>query len=659
MNHNYPSTSYIEAKKPKLNVGYLLIDLLIYLVAFIVVYYFHTSNFLLNDVFFSYFFPYIICSAIASLLTRKFSFDIDEKKRLTFRPFFYSFILMLGLLSAVSFFIKPIETSRFVVVGSLVISLILELIWVRFGIITKPIVDRKSRIIYSRKLFLMDSIVLLMVLITTFYFKLVKYLNSDIFYLLLACIFVSWFISFRLTQKFELNLKANYISYIWPYIKSYILIISLNIFVYFLLRLESAPVKILLQGLFLYSLWSSIVMSYVYFNRRPTLTDEIRTKIFKATAFIDFPANGELRGKIEAQDIPDVSTSINEKIKNVYLKSLPYLYDLINNRIDLRRFDTNTSVVIRSYDIYNVEVLQDKSIDLFINLHQLNDIRRINAYFIELNKKLRTGSIFIGKFEPLSCRHSRYLKNYPYLIAQFLYFFDFLWRRVTPKLPLLQKFYFGITRGRNRAISLAECLGRLYYCGFEVIDLFEPDYNVFFIARKVKEPSTDTNPSYGLFFKMKRIGKDGKEIFVYKMRTMHPYSEYVQKFVYDINQLEDGGKIKNDFRISYWGKFLRKVWIDELPMIINFLKGELKIIGVRPLSKHYFGLYPEDLKKLRGQVKPGLVPPFYYDLPKTFEDIIKSEREYLRQYFNNPIKTDLKYFYKSFYNIVFKNARSA
>ncbi len=127
----------------------------------------------------------------------------------------------------------------------------------------------------------------------------------------------------------------------------------------------------------------------------------------------------------------------------------------------------------------------------------------------------------------------------------------------------------------------------------------------------------------------------------------------------DINKLDERGKLKNDFRITYWGKLFRKIWIDELPMIINFLRGDLKIVGVRPLSRHYFDLYPDDLKQLRIQTKPGLVPPFYYDLPKTFEEIIESERNYLDKYFKNPLKTDLIYFFGSFYNIVFKNARSA
>ena len=103
---------------------------------------------------------------------------------------------------------------------------------------------------------------------------------------------------------------------------------------------------------------------------------------------------------------------------------------------------------------------------------------------------------------------------------------------------------------------------------------------------------------------------------------------------------------------------MRKLWIDELPMIINLLRGDLKLVGVRPLSQHYFELYSEELRAKRIKVKPGLVPPFYADLPKTLEEIQASEDRYLEAYFRRPLLSDFKYFCKAFYNIVFRKARS-
>lgn len=110
--------------------------------------------------------------------------------------------------------------------------------------------------------------------------------------------------------------------------------------------------------------------------------------------------------------------------------------------------------------------------------------------------------------------------------------------------------------------------------------------------------------------------------------------------------------------MTSWGSFLRKYWLDELPMFINFFKGEMKLVGVRPLSLHYFNLYPEGLQMLRIRTKPGLIPPFYADLPKTMEEIQASEQRYLEQYNKHPIRTDLKYLGKVFINIAIRGARS-
>ena len=72
--------------------------------------------------------------------------------------------------------------------------------------------------------------------------------------------------------------------------------------------------------------------------------------------------------------------------------------------------------------------------------------------------------------------------------------------------------------------------------------------------RKVKDPLFDYEPVYGPIFKMRRHGKGGKVIHVYKMRTMHAYSEYIQKYVYENHNLAEGGKLNNDFRVSSLGK---------------------------------------------------------------------------------------------------------
>jgi lipopolysaccharide/colanic/teichoic acid biosynthesis glycosyltransferase len=227
-----------------------------------------------------------------------------------------------------------------------------------------------------------------------------------------------------------------------------------------------------------------------------------------------------------------------------------------------------------------------------------------------------------------------------------------------PKIPVFKKVYFGITKGKNRVLSKAETFGRLYSCGFEVIDEKKIGYELYIVARKVCQPAYDLNPTYGALIKLNRIGRKGKPFNVYKLRTMYAFSEYLQEYVYKQNSLQDGGKFKDDFRITTEGKFFRKFWLDEIPMILNVLKGEMKIVGVRPLSKHYFSLYTDELKQMRIKYKPGLVPPYYVDLPKSLDEIMESELRYLKAYEEHPLRTDVSYFFKAFYNIFVKRARS-
>jgi len=322
--------------------------------------------------------------------------------------------------------------------------------------------------------------------------------------------------------------------------------------------------------------------------------------------------------------------------------------------INLKNQNRNLDKVqeVSFYELDNGQVIIE-------NESRINDIRYLNKYFEEINLQLNYGGIFKGNVETYSMRRDRILKSLPFPLNRFFLFFDTLVVRVLPKLKITKRLYFNITKGKGRILSKAETYGRLYSCGFEIVDEEYRNNKLYFSAKKVKEPVFDLNPSYGFLIKLKRIGLKGRTIEVYKLRTMSPYSEYLQEYIFSKNDLKEGGKIKDDFRISAEGKILRKYWIDELPMLINLLKGELKLIGVRPLSEHYFSLYTKELQKLRITVKPGLIPPFYVDMPETFEEIMASEKKYLELYEKYPVKTDVNYLYRALVNIVLKNRRSS
>ena len=232
-------------------------------------------------------------------------------------------------------------------------------------------------------------------------------------------------------------------------------------------------------------------------------------------------------------------------------------------------------------------------------------------------------------------------------------------RRLCPILFLTSHLYYDLTKGKNRSMSQTEVLGRLYYCGFEVLYEDRVGDMSFVTVRRHCDPQPQLRRKYGPFIKLNRVGKGGKRFNVYKMRTMHPYSEYLQAYMYEKNDLQEGGKIKDDIRISTMGAFMRKYWLDEVPMFVNLVRGDMKLVGVRPLSQHFFSLYNVTLQQKRTQFKPGLLPPFYADMPKTLEEIQDSELRYLILCEEiGVVRADFWYFWKIVNTIVVRKAWS-
>lgn len=319
---------------------------------------------------------------------------------------------------------------------------------------------------------------------------------------------------------------------------------------------------------------------------------------------------------------------------------------------------TDHTAVLSTTTIFNITSLLHNDYNYIINLHKINDIKRLDDFIDAVSSKLEYKGYFFCCVETKDQRKKRILKKFPPLINYIYYTLDFVVKRILPKLKWTRKLYFFLTRGENAVISRAEALGRLSRAGFRIKQESFIGNLLCIEARKYGDPLPGNENIYGPLIALPRVGKNGKMIKVYKLRTMHPYSEYIQNYVYKLHDLQDGGKFKNDFRITSWGAVCRKIWLDELPMLINFFRGDMKVFGVRPLSRQYFELYRKDVRERRINYKPGLIPPFYADMPSDLEAIQASELKYLDSYDKHPVLTDLRYFFKSGWNITFRKARS-
>jgi hypothetical protein len=484
-------------------------------------------------------------------------------------------------------------------------------------------------------------------------------LNSGTFVLthehqdMLLLFYGLWFFSSGITRKYYLNNFQNYAYAMAASIKSVILTLSALSVIILTLRIVLYS-RFLIFGTFMLFLMFEAAVYGLYFllnnNRRegldaglvPGVRDLIEQK------YLDV----EDRGNKER------ATSFMRILTEGSLKSYPQLSEFIKESLHLAKLDFTRVLVLDSDNVPDFATQRGKRLKLVVNFRALNDVRWLNRYFLEVYKKLANGGYYIGRVETIDIHKRKFFLRYPKYYGEIFYIFYFVLNRVFPKLAKIRTLYFALTRGKLRSLSRAEVLGRLCYCGFDIMDDREIEGSHFIIAQKRRAPCLDESPSYGPIIRLKRIGLNGQVINVYKFRTMYVYSEYLQEHIMERQKLEAGGKIKDDYRVTEWGKLMRKYWLDEIPMVYNWIRGEVKFFGVRPLSIHYYKLYSERFRQVRMKTKPGLVPPIYADLPRQFNEIEDSEREYIRRYFERPLRTQVHYFLKVFGNIVFKNARS-
>lgn len=150
-----------------------------------------------------------------------------------------------------------------------------------------------------------------------------------------------------------------------------------------------------------------------------------------------------------------------------------------------------------------------------------------------------------------------------------------------------------------------------------------------------------------VFFKHTRIGEKGKIIKIYKFRTMvQNAEELIKSFTPEqMKEYKENYKLTNDPRITKIGKVLRKTSLDELPQLLNIIKGELSIIGPRPVVQDELEKYGANAEKFLS-VTPGLTGYWAANGRSctSYEERIKMELYYVD---NLSFKMDIKVFFKT------------
>lgn len=178
--------------------------------------------------------------------------------------------------------------------------------------------------------------------------------------------------------------------------------------------------------------------------------------------------------------------------------------------------------------------------------------------------------------------HTKFIPDYNNIIPTKPYTEDLL------GLPVINIRYVPLSNTFNMMVKrLMDIVG-----SFLCIILFSPVLLITSIVVKFSSPGP-------LIFKQERVGRHNRKFSMYKFRSMEVQKESEEK---------NGWTVKNDPRITGFGKFIRKTSIDELPQLFNVMKGDMSLIGPRPERPQFVEKFQEEIPRymVKHQVRPGM-----------------------------------------------------
>ena len=151
---------------------------------------------------------------------------------------------------------------------------------------------------------------------------------------------------------------------------------------------------------------------------------------------------------------------------------------------------------------------------------KLNHIPHLNDFLDQWNHEMQIGDqldcvAFTNRQEFTAIK-----KRLPPFIGSFVVILTYIWHEMFPKMDVTRKLYFFITGERHRTYSYTEILGRICRAGFKIVFEERKDGALHVIAEKRSEPLERNDTCESPILRMKRVGKDGRWIEVYKFQTM-------------------------------------------------------------------------------------------------------------------------------------------
>lgn len=473
----------------------------------------------------------------------------------------------------------------------------------------------------------------------------------------------AWIISVFFTDKYVHKYPQRYFTYlIASHMKATIIMAILLWIMGWIIGQKAPPHDVLWSSFFLFVIADALASV----PRRRVIPDRQSQVVVPATHVNDITENISTDADYlkSGSSLIDKQTILS-KIRCDLDKSF---FEFIENNLpDLKCGSGNVFIID---DVTQGNVSKPASVGLLIGRTRINDVLRLNNFMQFCTERICIGGYFVISYLPLENVINNFNQHYEGLNYLLVFILHFIWYRFIPKIPYIDKLYFSpklrwldalhlfLVKKRNRALSKAELWGRLAYYGMRVIMESKGDGVRYLIAQRTEMPHDNKLPSYHSMIVLEKVGLDGKIMHIHKIRTMFPFSEFLQKRIFEDHGLTSNGKFKDDFRLTEWGGFFRRYWLDELPQIFDWLRGDIKLVGLRATSRQFLSLYPRKFYDLYIQIKPGLIPPIFDENTNGFDQIVQVELTYLQRYLEHPIRTDIRYFFSTFINIVFRGIRS-
>lgn len=462
-------------------------------------------------------------------------------------------------------------------------------------------------------------------------------------------IVVAWLISIWLTHKHKPKYYQKKIFYVLaPFPKAYLIQLVLTWIASTALSTNKESAAPLYLAIAIYAFSEYVVMVFIVHSKTSVST-------------------GDTELTFEVPKYKQIELDQDNSLGPVYftpeviLKNLPaILHDAVlsvYSKLNLGKVQNGVPDQLFVGHPQELDKRKSSDLRLVILSKRVNDFGDINAILKKCYESLVPGGHLIIWYNNIQDTDQLLKERFPAFLYYFVFPFHWLFYRVFSKIQGVYNIQEWLSNGHNKVISWVEVHGRLAYCGFDVEYDERVNGKQMLIAKKAKTISDNPEPSYYLFIKLNRVSLYGNIIRINKVRSMYPYSEFLQKKIYEQNSIGNSGKFVDDPRITPQGRIFRKYWIDELPQLMDWLRGSIKLVGIRAMSQHFFSLYSPQYRQLFHTVKPGIISPIFDEKTDSFNDIEKIEYEYLVKYSEHPVKTDWIYFWLTVKNI-FKGVRS-